>query len=82
MNSILQVLFSLPEFQEEYFGKGPGIIHSSPIDPTESFTVQMFVHGRFESDQRYLLTVFFPYLLLSPSLSMHFISFLTPLDLD
>ena len=42
MNSVLQVLFTMPEFQEEYFAQADVILQTAPADPTDNFTVQMF----------------------------------------
>ena len=48
MNSVLQVLFAMPEFQELYYGNASAFIQGAPADPTDSFVAQMCVrlhHG-------------------------------------
>ena len=41
MNSILQVLFTLPDFVKRYADQAPAIFQSASRDPTRDFTIQM-----------------------------------------
>ncbi|KAH0624178.1 hypothetical protein JD844_007660 [Phrynosoma platyrhinos] len=41
VNSVLQALFSIPEFQRAYVGNLPRIFDYSPMDPTQDFNTQM-----------------------------------------
>ncbi|XP_037513033.2 ubiquitin carboxyl-terminal hydrolase 5 isoform X1 [Rhipicephalus sanguineus] len=41
LNSVVQVVMSIPEFQHKYYDDANQIFDSSPPDPAENFTVQM-----------------------------------------
>ncbi|XP_008104196.3 ubiquitin carboxyl-terminal hydrolase 13 isoform X2 [Anolis carolinensis] len=41
VNSVLQALFNIPEFQRAYVGNLPRIFDYSPLDPTQDFNTQM-----------------------------------------
>uniref|UniRef100_A0ABM5G3U1 Ubiquitin carboxyl-terminal hydrolase n=1 Tax=Pogona vitticeps TaxID=103695 RepID=A0ABM5G3U1_9SAUR len=41
INSVLQAIFSIPEFQRAYVGNLPRIFDYSPLDPTQDFNTQM-----------------------------------------
>lgn len=43
MNSVLQILFTIPEFDQLYFGGAQQAFETAPIDPTEHFGTQMSV---------------------------------------
>ncbi|CAI5775936.1 ubiquitin carboxyl-terminal hydrolase 13 isoform X2 [Podarcis lilfordi] len=41
VNTVLQAIFSIPEFQRAYVGNLPRIFDYSPLDPTQDFNTQM-----------------------------------------
>ncbi|XP_053379534.1 ubiquitin carboxyl-terminal hydrolase 5-like [Mercenaria mercenaria] len=41
MNSVMQVVFTLPDFQQRYYNAADEIFASAPTDSTSDFTVQM-----------------------------------------
>lgn len=41
MNAVLQVLLSIPDFQQKYYDDANRIFDNAPADPAENFTVQM-----------------------------------------
>jgi hypothetical protein len=43
MNSILQVLFTLPDFQHVYHGNAEAVFRAAPVDPTEHLDTQLYV---------------------------------------
>ncbi|ELT92166.1 hypothetical protein CAPTEDRAFT_182887 [Capitella teleta] len=52
MNSIMQVMFTLPDFVHKYFTPCQDIFQNAPNDPTSDFNVQMakFAHGLLSGD--------------------------------
>uniref|UniRef100_A0A0L8HCH8 ubiquitinyl hydrolase 1 n=1 Tax=Octopus bimaculoides TaxID=37653 RepID=A0A0L8HCH8_OCTBM len=47
MNSVMQVIFTIPDFQEKYFDCRDAIFAGAPVNPTSDFNVQMakLAHG-------------------------------------
>ncbi|KAI6080021.1 Ubiquitin carboxyl-terminal hydrolase 5 isoform X1 [Aix galericulata] len=43
LNSVMQVLFSIPDFQRKYVDKLEKIFQSAPSDPTQDFSTQVYV---------------------------------------
>lgn len=41
LNSVMQVIFTIPEFIERYVKKSDEIFNAAPVDPTNDFNVQM-----------------------------------------
>nr|XP_033781358.1 ubiquitin carboxyl-terminal hydrolase 5 isoform X1 [Geotrypetes seraphini] len=41
LNSVMQILFSIPDFQRKYMEKIDGIFGKAPSDPTQDFNVQV-----------------------------------------
>ncbi|KAH0509303.1 Ubiquitin carboxyl-terminal hydrolase 13 [Microtus ochrogaster] len=41
LSSVMQAIFSIPEFQRAYVGNLPRIFDYSPLDPTQDFNTQM-----------------------------------------
>ncbi|XP_027320313.1 ubiquitin carboxyl-terminal hydrolase 13 isoform X2 [Anas platyrhynchos] len=41
LNAVMQIIFSIPEFQRAYVGNLPRIYDYSPLDPTQDFNTQM-----------------------------------------
>ncbi|XP_061493372.1 ubiquitin carboxyl-terminal hydrolase 13 isoform X1 [Rhineura floridana] len=41
VNTVMQAIFSIPEFQRAYVGSLPRIFDYSPLDPTQDFNTQM-----------------------------------------
>ncbi|KAJ1087675.1 hypothetical protein NDU88_000842 [Pleurodeles waltl] len=41
ISSVMQIIFSIPEFQRAYVGNLPRIFDYSPLDPTQDFNTQM-----------------------------------------
>ncbi|XP_052081738.1 ubiquitin carboxyl-terminal hydrolase 5-like [Mytilus californianus] len=46
MNSVMQVVFTIPDFQKRYSDKAEDIFSSAPEDPSTDFNVQMAKLGR------------------------------------
>ncbi|XP_064461115.1 ubiquitin carboxyl-terminal hydrolase 5-like [Ornithodoros turicata] len=41
LNSVMQVVFSIPEFQKKYYDESDSMFDNAPADPTQDFSVQM-----------------------------------------
>ncbi|MEJ1279913.1 hypothetical protein NN561_010850 [Cricetulus griseus] len=47
LNSVVQVLFSIPDFQRKYVDKLEKIFQNAPTDPTQDFSTQVYVARSF-----------------------------------